>query len=87
MAGIAHNRGEDWAESVARKVDAATRAKPWPATEKMLAIARTKIDDLSRNPEALDRLARRCAEAAAKRWPTALERRQVGYFARDAGKR
>jgi hypothetical protein len=42
--------------------------QPWPQTERMLAIAAGKVEDLARDPKLLEMLAAELARWAAKRW-------------------
>lgn len=66
LRGAAATRGEVWADQVAKVID---RSRPWPAHEgRAAAIARSKVEDLSRDPRLVEQLAAELARWAAKRW-------------------
>lgn len=66
LRGVAANRGEDWAERVAREVP---HGKAWPPHDGRAAdIARGLASDLTRDPQLLELLAAELALWAAKRW-------------------
>lgn len=67
--GLADGRGVAWADRVASKVAWQLRCRTWPATPKMMAIARRIVAELGYDdPRLLDMLAQSCADHAAKRW-------------------
>jgi hypothetical protein len=67
LRGVAACRGEVWAMELAKVPH--LRALPWPEdSERVLAIARAKIADLSRDERARDRLAGELARWAARWW-------------------
>ena len=81
LRGTAACRGEVWAMSLATRVP---RSIPWPAagSEKVLAIARDKVRDLTKDERLLEKLAVELARWAARWWsapasvPLADARRQ-----------
>lgn len=46
LRGVAYLRGQLWAESLVRVIPL-DRTWPWPPTERMIAIAARKVDDLA----------------------------------------
>lgn len=67
--GLAYGRGRAWAERVARRVGRSVwKARDWPDTPKMRAIARRLVNDLARDERLLEKFAACCAEEAAQRW-------------------
>jgi hypothetical protein len=71
--GVAQSRGAAWAESLA---DVIPLDRPWPAVtaERMLAIARRKLADLTGYARLLELLAVEVIRGAARWW--AAERRR-----------
>ena len=67
LRGVASTRGEVWADTVAAKLPRSI-GKPWPATDRMLAIARRKVADLARDPQLVESLAAELAAWAERRW-------------------
>ncbi len=65
LCGVAACRGEFWASEVAKKVP---REMPWPDSDKMRAIARRKVGDMTRDTRLAERLAAELAAAAERRW-------------------
>lgn len=68
LRGVAACRGEVWAMDVARRCP---RAQPWPATERVRAIARRKVGDLSSDARLAERLAGELERWAARWWQAA----------------
>ena len=70
LAGVAQCRGEAWARSIANvcPID-----KPWPNTERMRAIARRKVSDLTDDSRLTELLADEVSLGAARWWNKALE--------------
>ena len=75
-AGIAYNRGVDWARAVANVVPI---DRPWPMTPKMRAVALRKAARLARDARLLEMLADEVVKGARRWWDAAYE------AARDAG--
>jgi len=74
LRGVAASRGIQWSEALARLIPQTHR---WPAaTERMQAIARRKVSDLSRDKRLREMLAAELIAAAARAWDKAME--QVG---------
>lgn len=70
LRGVAACRGERWAVYLAKRND--LRGQPWPeGSDKVLAIARVKVADLTRDPQLLELLAEELAAWAARRWARA----------------
>jgi len=68
FGGIACARGIHWAEDIARRQPALLN-RPWPPhAGRAAALARTKIDDLTDDPQVLERLAVHVAQYAGRRW-------------------
>ena len=68
LRGAAACRGERWASSVGERKPM-LRARPWPKHEGRAAdLARSKISDLTRDPELREMLAVELASWAARRW-------------------
>jgi hypothetical protein len=75
LRGTAACRGELWADRVACSVP---RSRAWPAHEgKAAAIARRKVEDLTRDDRLLEMLAAELARWAARRWRLPVEVRLV----------
>lgn len=73
LKGVAACRGEVWADELAR--DPKLARLPWPiGSEKVTTIARTKVADLTHDPELLELLAGELAKWAERRWATAPAR-------------
>jgi DNA polymerase/3'-5' exonuclease PolX len=70
LRGVAQCRGEGWARAIAKVIPI---DKPWPDTERMRAIARRKIDDLTRDERLSELLASEVVVGAARWWNRALE--------------
>jgi hypothetical protein len=85
LTSTARVRGERWAELALLKMVRTRRAlEPWPswdASEKVRALAYARIDDLDREEQIRDLLARDAHDAAARRWAELLaddeKRRQL----------
>jgi len=71
LRGVAQRRGETWAQAIAAVIPIDRR---WPHTERMRAIARRKVGDLSRDARLLELLADECVIGAARWWNRANER-------------
>ena len=71
LRGVAACRGEAWATAVALEKQS---REPWPTTEKMLGIARRKVEDLARDPRLIEMLTAELARWAARRWAAASRR-------------
>lgn len=68
LRGVVACRGEVWADEIAAKAPQ-LRCEPWPSgSEKVVAIARTKVADLTRDPQLLEQLAAELARWAERRW-------------------
>jgi len=66
LKGVAARRGDQWAEDLRGRVDPSL---PWPHSERMLTIARIKVEDLApRDERLLELLASECAKWAERRW-------------------
>jgi hypothetical protein len=66
LKGVCACRGESWAEDLASRVR--TRQQ-WPSgSERVMVIARVKVEDLARDERLRERLAVELVEWAAKRW-------------------
>lgn len=65
LRGVAACRGEAWAVDVAKRCR--TR-QPWPRGERSMAIARRKVEDLTRDARLVERLADELERWAARRW-------------------
>ena len=66
LRGVAASRGERWADHVALVVP---RSQSWPdGSDKILTIARRKVEDLGRDEKLIDMLAAEVVRAAARRW-------------------
>lgn len=74
LRGVAACRGEAWATAVALQTRSSSQ---WPTTEKMLGIARRKVEDLARDPRLLEMLTAELARWAARRWDAASERTEA----------
>lgn len=70
LRGVAQARGHHWARAIAEVIPI---DRPWPATERMRAIARRKVSDLGRDDRLLEVLADECVLAAARWWNRELE--------------
>jgi hypothetical protein len=67
LKGVAACRGERWADDVAVRVT--RRDQRWPTdSDKVLAIARMQVADLTRDPRLLEMLAGEALRWAARRW-------------------
>lgn len=67
LRGAAACRGERWAVELA--LDPRLRGRTWPTgSDKLLAIARVKVADLTRDAKLLELLAAELVEWAARRW-------------------
>lgn len=71
FAGIAWNRGEDWARAVANVLPI---DRPWPRTAKAREVARRKAGKLTSDQRLLELLTDRVELGAARWWNRALER-------------
>lgn len=71
FTGVAESRGESWARAVAEvnPID-----KPWPLTEKMRAIARRKVEDITHDERLARLLADEVVLGASRWWNGALLR-------------
>ncbi len=66
LAGAAQARGHDWCGSLLNVIPV---SKPWPATtERMRAIARRKVSDLTRDARLRELLAGEVICGAERRW-------------------
>lgn len=65
LRGVAATRGEVWAMAVARRV---RLDRPWPDSGRAAAIARRKVEDLSRDRRLRAALAAELARWAARWW-------------------
>jgi hypothetical protein len=70
-AGIAYNRGADWARAVATVVPI---DRPWPNTEKQRDGARRKASSLTNDARLIELLADEVTKGAARWWNAAYER-------------
>lgn len=71
LSGVAQCRGEVWARAIAKVIPI---DRPWPRTEKMRAIARRKVDDLTRDARLAEFLTDDVVLGAERWWNHALER-------------
>lgn len=70
LRGAAACRGENWAASVGKRRPM-LNARPWPRYEGRAAdLARSKVADLTRDPQLREQLAVELATWAARRWNT-----------------
>lgn len=73
LRGVAATRGEVWADDVARRV---RTLQAWPRfAGRTAAIARGKVEDMTRDPRLREDLAIELASWAARRWATLQENR------------
>ena len=70
LAGVAQCRGEAWARAIAEVVAV---DRPWPHSEKMLAIARRKVGDLTRDARLAEILVDEVVRGAERWWNRVLE--------------
>ena len=71
LRGVAQCRGEAWARAIAEVIPI---DRPWPHTEKMRAIARRKVGDMTRDERLGDLLVDELVFGAERWWNRALER-------------
>lgn len=66
LRGVAARRGEGWADDLVRTI---YREQPWPTgSEKMLGIARRKVEDIATDLKLREELAAELARYAERRW-------------------
>ena len=69
--GVCQCRGEAWARAIAAVIPI---DRPWPRTERMRAIARRKVDDLTTDGRLAELLVVDVVLGAERWWNRALER-------------
>ena len=71
LSGVALSRGILWAESVTRRMPTKRADRSWPRwneSERVRMIARSKVNDLTRDERLIERLAKLCADSAHERF-------------------